>query len=433
MSQFIGGIVNINHILRYGFTFLVVTLIALSSGTAQARYASIVIDYDSGRILHAINPDTRNYPASLTKMMTLYLTFEAIKAGRLSMDERLAASRRAARARPSRLGLKPGQRIAVRDAILALIAKSANDVAVVIAEGVAGTERKFSRLMTKKARELGMKRTNFRNASGLPNRRQLSTARDMATLAQRLLTDFPEQSHFFATRHFEYNGRRFRNHNTLLGKYPGADGMKTGYTRASGYNLVVSVTRGDRRLIGVIFGGKSANSRNRRMKRLLDEAFVKLGPSKTKPAKSKRVAQGASRPPAQRSATPATIKPATGAAPAAIAMSAKPIFRKPRVPILQQNASKSGWGIQVGAFKKPEPAQQAALDAARQLSEVRQRTQVTIVPAWKGGEPIYRARLIGLTRLAATEACRHLKTQKLNCVPVPPRLMDPNAPHTAIR
>ena len=431
MSRFIGEIVNINHILRCGFTLLASTLIVLSAGTAQARYASIVIDYNSGQILHAINPDTRNYPASLTKMMTLYLTFEEVEAGRLSMDQRLTVSRRAAGARPSRLGLKPGQRIMVRDAILALITKSANDVAVVIAEGVAGTEKKFSRLMTKKARELGMKRTNFRNASGLPNRRQLSTARDMATLAQRLLTDFPKQSHFFATRHFRYNGRRFKNHNTLLGKYPGADGMKTGYTRASGYNLVVSVTRGNRRLIGVIFGGKSANSRNRRMKRLLDKAFVKLGPSKTKPAKSERVAQEA---PKQASpATPTTVKPATSTAPAALAMSAQTMFRKPRVPVRQQNTSKNDWGIQVGAFKKLEPAQQAAVDAARQLPEVRQRTQVMIVPAWKGGEPIYRARLIGLTRLAATEACRHLKTQKFNCVPVPPRLIDPAVPHTTIR
>ncbi len=254
--------------------FLAVQLIVVPQ--ALARYASIVIDAETGQVLYEVNADTRNYPASLTKMMTLYMAFEALQKGKLRLNDNLTVSKRAARMPASKLGLRHGQSIKVKDAILALITKSANDAAVVLAEALGGTESKFARRMTAKAKDLGMSRTSFRNASGLYNRRQMSTARDMATLGQALITHFPDYYHYFSTTSFSYNGRRFRNHNALLKKYDGTDGIKTGYIRASGYNLVASAVRDDRRLIGVVFGGKSARSRDKHMVKLLDRGFKRV-------------------------------------------------------------------------------------------------------------------------------------------------------------
>lgn len=408
MTVLLGKSANIGRTIRYGFISLVFAAVSLASVAAQARYASIVVDYKTGKVLHAVNPDTRNYPASLTKMMTIYLAFEAVRKGQLTMDQKLTVSRRAAAARPSKLGLIPGSTITVRNAILALITKSANDVAVVMAEAIGGTERKFGRLMTKKARELGMKRTNFRNASGLPNRRQLSTARDMSILARKLLADFPAQYQLFSTKQFEFKGRKFRNHNSLLIDYPGADGMKTGYTRASGYNLVVSASRNGNRIIGVVFGGKSARARNSHMRRLLNRSFAKLAPSKPKTGP---VAKQAPKKPA--------VVPST-----ALAMSVPKPLRKPSTPRLQNTGGKAGWSIQVGAFKAKAPARRAAKRAARQLSGKHRDTRVQILPTKLGDELIYRARLVGLSQNSATEACRRLKSRRVSCVPVPPQRGD---------
>lgn len=407
MTVLMGKSANIGHIVRYGFISLVFAAVSLASVAAQARYASIVVDYETGKVLHAVNPDTRNYPASLTKMMTIYLAFEAVRTGQLTMNQQLTVSARAAGARPSKLGLNKGDTITVRDAILALITKSANDVAVVIAEAIGGTERKFGRLMTKKARELGMKRTNFRNASGLPNRRQLSTARDMSKLARRLLTDFPKRYRLFSTKHFEFKGRKFKNHNSLLVDYPGVDGMKTGYTRASGYNLVVSASRNGHRIIGVVFGGKSARARNSHMRGLLTRSFAKLAPSKRKTGPV---------------ATQVPKKaPAAAPSAAALAMSIPKPLRKPSTPRLQSTGGKAGWSIQVGAFKAKAPARRAAKQAVRQLSRKHRDTRVQILPTKLGNELIYRARLVGLSQNSATEACRRLKSRRVSCVPVPPQ------------
>ena len=216
---------------------------------ALARYAAMVIDAQTGQALHSVNPDTRNYPASLVKMMTLYMVFDALERGKLQMKQRLYVSRHASRMSPSRLGLKRGRTIRVREAILALITKSANDAAVVLAEAIGGTESEFAQLMNKKGRQLGLERTTFRNASGLPDRRQLSTARDMTTLARALIKDFPMYYHYFSVKTFRYRGRAYNNHNKLLWTYKGLDGIKTGYIRASGYNLVASATREGRRLL----------------------------------------------------------------------------------------------------------------------------------------------------------------------------------------
>lgn len=394
----------INHKFLLGI-ILTPLLLTASPESADARYASIVIDYETGKVLHALNPDTRNYPASLTKMMTLYLTFEAIEAGRLSMSRKLTISANAEAARPSKLGLRRGGEISVRDAILAIITKSANDAAVVIAEAVAGSEKGFSLRMTRRARALGMKRTNFRNASGLPNRRQLSTARDIATLARRLMRDFPGQYHLFATKEFAYDGRTFKNHNALIDDYPGADGLKTGYTRASGYNLAASAKRANRRIIGVIFGERSVDKRNWQMRHLLDRGFAKLHPA-TAPGGIAETSQDPKRIVSEGKIIKATTTST---------------LRKPAKTLRAPAAKPHEWAIQVGTFREHGSAQTAADKAAMQLSSARHDAQPVVIRANRNNAWIYRARLVGLTRNIADAACRKLIRRRVNCKTVAPR------------
>ena len=241
---------------------------------ADSKFASILIDVNNGQVLQQSNPDLPRYPASLTKMMTLYLAFQALDDGRWTLDQPLWVSTLAARQPPTKLGLRPGQSISVEDAMLALVTKSANDAAAVIAENLGGTEDNFARRMTTKARGLGMSQTTFRNASGLPDPYQITTARDMSTLALALIHHFPHYYHYFSTQHFYYNGRAISNHNHMLGMYAGVDGIKTGYTRASGYNLVASSLRGNQRLIGVVLGAPSSTTRNAIMADLFDQAYA---------------------------------------------------------------------------------------------------------------------------------------------------------------
>lgn len=245
--------------------------VAEARATADPRYAGIVVDATSGQILYAENADARRYPASLTKLMTLYLLFEAIEAGRLSMGDALPVSAAASRQPASKLGLKAGERISVRDAILAICVRSANDVAVVVAEALAGSESAFARRMTERGRELGLASTRFENATGLPDPQQITTARDIALLARRLQVDFPDRYRFFSTRAFTWKGRQLKSTNQLLGAIPGVDGMKTGYIRASGYNLVASARRGKQRIIVVVLGEKTGSARDGHVAALIDE------------------------------------------------------------------------------------------------------------------------------------------------------------------
>ncbi|MEM9355124.1 MAG: D-alanyl-D-alanine carboxypeptidase, partial [Pseudomonadota bacterium] len=233
------------------------------------KRASFVVDANTGRILHADRAEQRRYPASLTKMMTLYLVFERLEDGRLTYKTKITASPRASSQPPSKIGLKVGDQITVSQAIRALVTKSANDVATAVAEHIAGSEYAFARLMTNKAKLLGMKNTVFRNASGLPDRKQFTTARDMAKLAIRLQDHFPKQFRHFKTRTFRYKKRVYRNHNVLLGRYRGVNGIKTGYTRASGFNLVTSLQDDRRYVVAVVMGGRTGRSRNAIMRRLL--------------------------------------------------------------------------------------------------------------------------------------------------------------------
>ena len=256
---------------------LIVFAILPMSTAYGARYAALVVEEQSGRVLYALNANARRHPASLTKMMTLYLLFDALDNGGLALDDRLFVSLRATRQSPTRLGLRKGDRIRVEDAVLALITKSANDVTTVVAEALADSESDFAQMMTRKARQLGLAGSVFRNASGLPDKSQLSTAKDMARLAQALRRDFPHYYPYFSKLSFSFRRRTIRGHNNLLKHYRGMDGIKTGYTRASGYNLVSAAERDGRRIIAVVFGGRSAWARDQRMRDLLNLGFRRLG------------------------------------------------------------------------------------------------------------------------------------------------------------
>ncbi len=264
--------------------FALAFLLAVVPTAARAqigsdRYASIVIDAQSGQVISAANPDEYRFPASLTKMMTIYMVFEAIRDGQLSFSSPVPVSAWASSMPPTKLGLTPGTTLTVEQAILGLVTKSANDAASALGEMLAGDEDRFAQLMTVRAHALGMTHTTFRNASGLPDWGQVTTARDLAVLARHLLQDFPQHYHYFSTPSFIFHGRFVPNHQTMLRSYAGADGLKTGYTEASGYNVVTSALRGDVRLIGVVLGASNGWERDQHMSALLDQGFMRLGVS----------------------------------------------------------------------------------------------------------------------------------------------------------
>ncbi|MBR0692836.1 D-alanyl-D-alanine carboxypeptidase [Bradyrhizobium lablabi] len=297
--------------LRVGVLGLitVTTAIVITSDSAEARryrhrsharqhqearesyspqFASIIVDGNSGAVLTSNSPDGLRHPASLTKIMTLYLLFERLDAGKMKLDTEMAVSEHAAEQAPTKLGLRPGQTIKVEDAIKGLVTRSANDAAVVIAEAIGGSEEDFARMMTRKARALGMSKTLYRNASGLPNDEQVTTARDQSTLGRAIQDRFPRYYRYFATTVFNYRGQAIRNHNHLLGNVEGIDGIKTGYTRASGFNLVSSMHRGNRYLIGVVLGGRSGGSRDATMRNLLAENLERAATTRTAVAITER-------------------------------------------------------------------------------------------------------------------------------------------------
>ena len=260
---------------------LLAVMAAVPAHAAKPKTASLVMDAHTGKILYSRSADELRYPASLTKVMTLYLLFEKLEKGEATLKSRITMTQRGANQPPSKLGLRPGQTISVEDAILALVTRSANDVASAAGAFIAGTEANFATLMTKKARELGMTRTTYKNASGLPNSAQMTTARDQATLALRMHKDFPQYYHYFSTEQFNWGKSRIRNHNRLLGEYRGTTGLKTGYTNASGFNLTATVERDDKFLIGVVIGGEKAKSRDQQMIAILDRAFPQAIAMKT--------------------------------------------------------------------------------------------------------------------------------------------------------
>ncbi|MDA0229587.1 MAG: D-alanyl-D-alanine carboxypeptidase [Proteobacteria bacterium] len=383
---------------------IAVAVLLASAKSSEAGYASIILDADTGEVLRQRNADTRNYPASLTKMMTLYMLFDELDAGRMQLSDKLAVSKRAAGQPPTKLGLKRGTTITVEHAIFALATKSANDVATVIAEGISGTEWEFAVAMTKRARGLGMKHTRFKNASGLPNRKQLSSARDMGVLAMAILRDFPHYYDYFSVKSFRFNGKTHHTHNNLLNSYPGADGMKTGYIRASGFNLVASAMRDGRRIIAVVFGGRTAKSRDQHMVKLLDLGF-------------ERVAQRDQRLGVKRIVVLNSRKvPLPVFKPVAAEMQLASAGVKPPV----QRTESGQWAIQVGAYQTVSAAESALRTVSSRLPDLLSHASAALTPIeMKRGDILYRARFLGLYKGEAKEACATLKAVTMPCTVVP--------------
>jgi D-alanyl-D-alanine carboxypeptidase len=351
------------------------------------RYASIVVDARSGAVLSAASAEEQRHPASLTKMMTIYLAFEAMRQGRVREHEVITVSALAAAEPPSRVGLLPGSRLTVQQAVMALITKSANDASTALAEHLAGSEERFAQVMTARARSLGMRNTVFRNAHGLPDRAQVTTARDMAILGRRLVSDFPEEYRLFSTAAFGFRGRTHYNHNRLLATYDGADGIKTGYINDSGFNLVASAERDGQRVVAVVFGGATGRERDQHIAELMDRAFDRLGVREAR-------------------ATPRPSFALVGAAQAAPRAIARPAAGQAR-----------GWAIQVGAFGARGDAARAAGAAAKAIG---QPARPRVDPAGRGARQVFRARVVNVTQAQAQGACAAMARRRQPCMTLRP-------------
>ena len=445
----------------------------LFSATADAnpKFAAITVDARNGKVLFASQPDATRHPASLTKIMTLYVLFQELDAGRLRLDSPIRMSARAAGMAPSKLGVKPGQSITVETAIRALVVKSANDVAAAVAENISGSEKDFARRMTRTARDLGMSRTTFANASGLPNPKQVTTARDMATLGLRVMRDFPKYYPYFRTRSFVYQGRTVSGHNRLLGSYDGTDGIKTGYINASGFNLVTSARRGDKRLVGVVMGGRTAARRDAYMKDMLTGNFKKArngqtiaalagssrgavatnetgdAPAKasTKKERKEAATKRQKKAPAEQAETAAepveqgdaqddlaelaaqasaegTTTPGVEVVPppaSAEKTPAEQLADKSHVASISA-APDAGWIINLGDYATKNDAQAILQKLRQRAPDLMDGKTAQTVMVEKSGVITYRARFIGFDQKAAAAACNAIRKQKAPCQPQAP-------------
>jgi len=393
----------------------------------NAAYADIVIDAETGQIIHETDSENLRHPASLTKMMTLYLAFQALDSGRLDLDHYLYVSSNAAYQAPSKLGLRVGQRIRVEDAILGVVTESANDAAVVLAEGMGGTESAFADIMTQQARALGMSKTRFRNASGLPDPYQVTTARDMAILGAALINHYPEYYPYFSREGFRYAGGYYRNHNHLMNRYDGMDGIKTGYIRSSGFNLVSSVKRGDTRLVAAIFGGRSATKRDNQMAGLLDQCFADMKNDARLQRVSSMRGQGDSDD-GDKDSDEVEL-PAKLAAPiiktSSRAAEPAPTLQPQKASYSTQHretpAGGGTWGIQIGAYSNPDVGRQALSSLVSSITGLSYTPdpQVQKVSAG-GGAVMYRARLMALDQRTAEKLCAYLNQRGQSCLTVEP-------------
>ena len=469
------------------FTVLVfsslVFLGTVNPAATKPQFSAIAVDARTGKILFGSAIDGQRHPASLTKVMTLYVLFEDLKAGRIKLTSDLKVSQRAASMQPSKLGLKPGSTISVENAIKALVTRSANDVAATIGENLEGSEANFAARMTRKARAIGMSKTTFKNASGLPNPAQVTTARDMATLSLRIQRDFPQYYPYFRITSFTYKGQTIRTHNRLLGRYQGTDGIKTGYIAASGFNLTTSAKRGDKRIVGVVMGSSSGGARNKYMMKMLDNAFPKcvggeaiaaaagtsegtlVPPTKTaevevkkKPLPDEKIAdaklqeatvEGGEAAPAEgttfqtvvaseeNTPTPdpkvleakiaetvvaSTDEPEKPAAqpPAKLPFAVK---KKVTAPAAKEAVASVAptWNIQIGAYPKKEEARLKLKQIRASGYKFLSGKQAFTVEVQKGAKTVYRARFSGFTQKTAKAACVQLSKKGLKCLAFSPQ------------
>ncbi len=386
--------------------------IVLYATQASAGYAQLVLDANTGKVLSSENADILNHPASLTKMMTLYMTFEALHDGRLSWDQRITMTKNGATTIPTKLGVPAGKTFTVREAVLGMIVKSANDAAEAMGDHLAGSEAKFADAMTRRARQLGMSRTTFRNASGLPNSRQVTTARDMATLAVALMRDYPKEYTLFSERSFVFRGRKITGHNNLMYRYKGMDGIKTGYTNASGFNLVSAVNDNGRHVVGVVLGGKSARSRDARMAALLDAAM----PASSLHGRS-AIAQASLLNDLDLSNIPLPISADRTGAVEVASVSADVTGSIQATDAMPAAGNGGRWEIQIAATDSDKAAEnllsKAQADALAGYSEISSYTQRITSNA----ATLYRARFTGFdNRSSAASACKALKSHSYSCL-----------------
>lgn len=409
--------------------------LAQSPQTTESRYAAIVLDAATGEVLYARNPDASRYPASISKIMTLYLTFEALSTGRLKLNDKLVVSAHANSMRPTKLGLRVGESIDVDDAMRAVAVKSANDMAVALAERIGGSESKFATMMTLRAQELGMVNTHYVNASGLPDPRQVSSARDIAILSRAVMRDYPQYYSYFSLRQFSYHGQTVNNHNGLLGKMQGVDGLKTGFINASGYNLSASAVRDHHRLIAVVLGGNSTAARDSHVEDLLESGFdvlrrrqlgerVTVAENLREPAPIGVIARPSTEEgsgeqagvqivvtnPDQiastASATAHPVKMAEAATISAPTMSERGSkHAQPRKPV-------GDWLVQVGAFKNRKQANSELAAIKHRFAEQLDEAKGEIQGADHG---YYRARFTGMTAKEAHNTCAALNRRHQRC------------------
>jgi D-alanyl-D-alanine carboxypeptidase len=425
----------------------------LSSLQAQKiQYSALVMDAKSGQVIYSEEPDAVTYPASLTKMMTLYLLFEAIETKRLHFQSSFRVSAHAANQPPTKIGLKVGERITAFDAMLAMIVKSANDAAVAVAEGLAGSEAAFAQRMTQKARALGMHHTLFKNASGLPHRHQRTTARDMARLGRALYQRFPQYYKYFKMTSFWYKGKKFKGHNRLIGKVDGCDGIKTGFTNASGFNLVSSAKRNGKRYIVVVLGGRTAHERDERSAHLLELAFHRHKNLSTPSPLLAQTEDKKEMP--QQPITPLDTlvaqvdketvieenRPVDIRKVSSSSRQKKQLFNKDLQSTRSSASSVSDpheeahlitkaylkkrertWSIQIGSFHNAHLAEMAALSCRRKLKQIFVEPIITVSKKAKNQKKhLFRARLAGFNEKQAKEACRQLHQQGQACIVVRP-------------
>jgi D-alanyl-D-alanine carboxypeptidase len=440
------------HGLAWLFAGLLLTLVSIS-GPAFAKpvASSIMVDAVTGEVMSSSNADVSTYPASLTKMMTLYLLFDALKHGQIKLTDSITFSDHAASQDATNLSVSEGASIKVETAILSVVVRSANDAATAIGERVGGSEWAFAKKMTQTARALGMKNTTYLNANGLPNPGQRTTARDQAILAVALLRDFPEYYHYFAAERFSYRGVQYAGHNRVLNKLDGADGIKTGYIRAAGFNLVSSAEQNGRRLVGVVLGGSTPYLRDKQMVAMMTKGFKTPAGGGTMLALSAPNSAGPAKAPAVIVAAAPVSVPAALVAAAAMApddatqavganeedgaIMPASITGDPLLPLLKPgsglqlqmadanqpdpqaidnvwHSGNTGYGVQVGAYSQYAPAQKAAVRVTRSMPELFADSRIAIDESNK----LYRARVTGLNKADAEKACAQLKAQRADCM-----------------
>jgi D-alanyl-D-alanine carboxypeptidase len=371
---------------------LSLTLLSATPVWAQvgsARYSAIIVEARTGKVIMGVNQDELRFPASLTKLMTLYMTFEALRDRRIQLNQYMPVSAWAAEQPPSRLGLQPGEAITVEQAILGLVTKSANDAAAALGELLGGSEDRFAQMMTLRARALSMNRTNFRNASGLPDPNQWTTAHDLATLGRRLVLDFPQLYGYFGVSGFVWRNRVIPNHDTMLRTYPGADGMKTGFTDYAGHNLVTSAVRGGTRLIGVVMGTSSNAERDQHMAMLLDDGFNQMN------SPSSRFGAGLL---------------ALANAATTFSLHSTPAEADTGHSLLAPRVARDR-AVQFGAF----PLERTAWDIAQEAERLAPGAQPKVQPAGFGRRMRYHAQLVGVSEAEARTVCAGLRRRASSC------------------